>query len=179
MLLLAQITEVEFASAESPAIEFPGIDGFLGTRASLMLDVVVLAMLAVVPILIWSILQVRRGRYLVHKRTQITLAILLLVAVTLFEIDMRIYGWESRAAGQLGGSASRQVWILLYLHLSFAISTALLWPVVLVRAWRQFPVMPAPSQHSPSHRLWGKLAAGGMIMTAITGWLFYIVAFVF
>ena len=55
-------------------IAFPGIDGFLGTRATLTLDLLVSAMLVVVLVLGWSIYQVRyRRRYLLHKRTQITL----------------------------------------------------------------------------------------------------------
>ena len=35
--------------------EFHGINGFLGTRASIMLDVVFLAMFLVLPVLAWSI----------------------------------------------------------------------------------------------------------------------------
>ena len=43
---------------------FPGIDGFLGTRAPLMLDVLCLAMLGVVVVLAWSVYQVKfRRRY--------------------------------------------------------------------------------------------------------------------
>ena len=79
-------------------MDYPGIDGFLGTRASLMLDVVFLAMFVVVPVMLWSIYQVKyRRRYLLHKRVQLTLALVLLAAVTLFEVDMRIHGWQQRA----------------------------------------------------------------------------------
>ena len=68
------------------------MDGFLQTRASIMLDVVFLAMFAVVPLLGWSIHLVRNRRnYALHKRVQLTLGILLLVAVTLFELDMRFF----------------------------------------------------------------------------------------
>jgi hypothetical protein len=75
-----------------------GIDGFLGTRASLMLDVVFAAMFVVLPVLAWSIQQVRvHRRYLLHKRVQLTLGTILLVAVTLFEIDMRLNDWTLRA----------------------------------------------------------------------------------
>ena len=79
-------------------MDYPGINGFLGTRASLMLDVVFVAMFAVLPVLGWSILQVRRGRYLLHKRVQLTLGSILLVTVALFEIDMRLNDWTVRAA---------------------------------------------------------------------------------
>ncbi len=166
------------AQTETLEFDFPGPEGFLGTRASLMLDVVFLAMFVVLLVLAWSIYQIRRGRFQLHKRVQLTLAGVLLAAVTAFEIEMRIFGWESRAAGSLEGSASPAVWNALYVHLTFAISTAVLWPVVIVRALRQFPSPPAPGQHSPSHRFWARLAAADLVLTSISGWVFYWLAFI-
>jgi uncharacterized membrane protein len=53
---------------------YPGIDGFLGTRAPLILDVLCFAMLGVVVVLAWSVYQVKfRQRYQLHNWTQITL----------------------------------------------------------------------------------------------------------
>jgi len=54
------------------------MDGFLGTRATLMLDVVFLAMFVVLPVLAASIYLVRaRKNYLWHKRIQVALGITL------------------------------------------------------------------------------------------------------
>ncbi len=71
-------------------------------------------------------------------------------------------------------------WVLiaLYVHLLFAVSTALLWTIVTVRALRDFPAPPAPSRHSAWHVRWGKIAAIDMLLTALTGWMFYYLAFV-
>ncbi|MEC8336603.1 MAG: hypothetical protein VXZ84_00505 [Planctomycetota bacterium] len=78
----------------------PGIDGFLPWRGSLMMDVVLIAMFAIVPLLCISIALVRYGKfYTLHKRIQITLGILLAVAVLLFEIEVRVYPWRPRAMG--------------------------------------------------------------------------------
>ena len=41
-----------------------------------------------------------------------------------------------------------------------------------------FPKPPAPNEHSPSHKLWAWIAAIDMGMTALTGWIFYVLAFV-
>jgi hypothetical protein len=60
----------------------------------------------------------------------------------------------------------------------FAIPTFLLWTLVVVRAVQGFPRPAAPSPHSRSHVFWGRIAAGGMAMTTVTGWLFYYAAFV-
>ena len=59
-------------------MDYPGFDGFLGTRASFMLDFVFLAMFAVIPIMGWSIYQVKfRRRYQLHKWVQVALGIVL------------------------------------------------------------------------------------------------------
>ncbi len=81
------------------AAEFAGINGFLGSRASIMLDVVFLAMFAVLPVMAVSIGLARfKKNYAWHKRIQLTLAAVLLVAVAAFEIDMQfISGWRTRA----------------------------------------------------------------------------------
>lgn len=159
-------------------MDFPGPDGFLGTRASLMLDVVVLAMAVVLVALAWSVLQVKRGKFLLHKWTQVGLTVALIIAVVAFEVEMRLYGWEDRSAGEIGGAASPLTWQVLYVHLVFAVTSFFLWPAVAWRALRRFPSPPAPGEHSPSHIFWARLAAIIMTLTAVTGWTFYYVAFV-
>ncbi len=158
---------------------YPGIDGFLGTRAPLMLDVVCLAMFGVVMVLAWSIYQVKiRRRYHVHKWTQITLGAVLLVVVILFEIDIRLHGWEARAADKIGGHPAAMVYRALYVHLIFAVSSVILWPITIGLAVMNFSNPPAPGPHSRIHVPLARTAAADMVLTAITGWVFYWLAFV-
>jgi uncharacterized membrane protein YozB (DUF420 family) len=159
-------------------MDFPGVDGFLGTRASLVLDVLFLTMFVVVVVLGWSVYQVKyRRRYNLHKWVQVVLGVVLLVAVVIFELDIRTHGWESRAANWIGGKPQSVVYNALYIHLVFAISSVVLWPIVIIRALRNFPNPPAPSQHSRWHIRWARLAAIDMVLTSITGWIFYWLAF--
>jgi hypothetical protein len=162
---------------------YAGISGFLGTRGSLMLDVVFLAMFIVVPILGVSIYLVKfRRRYALHKKLQLAMAAVLLVAVTAFEIDIRLNGWVHRAEPSPYFDAAHK-WscpagIALIIHLSFAVPTLVLWIYVVVQALRKFKRPPLPGPHSRSHAFWSWLAAIGMGMTALTGWIFYWLAFV-
>ena len=155
------------------------MNGFLGTRASIMLDVVFLAMFAVVPILFWSISLVRRGRnYQLHKQVQVTLSLVLLIAVTAFEVDMRFFtDWRARAAAS-PYYGSGVVIKSLVVHLCFAVTTALVWTWVVVRALRNIPSPPGPCTHSAWHKRWGWIAALDMLGTSITGWVFYYLAFI-
>lgn len=159
-------------------LAYTGINGFLGTRASLMLDVVFLAMFLVLPVLAVSIAMVRfRRKYLWHKRAQLILAVVLLVAVAAFEIDMRfVSGWRDRAAPSPFWKAG--VMTSLDVHLVFSISTFLLWLYVVTGALRNIPSPPAPSVYSRRHTLWARLAAIDLVLTALTGWIFYWLAFV-
>ena len=154
------------------------MSGFLGTRASLMLDLVVLAMVVVVPVLGWSVYLVRVKRnYLWHRRIQTTLGVTLAVAVAAFEVEMRWHGWVHLAQPSPYYQSGLVGWILA-LHLLVAVATTVLWVLVLVRAWRHFPNPPAPGTHSRWHRRWAWAATWGMVLTAVTGWVFYYVAFV-
>lgn len=144
-----------------------------------MLDIVFLAMFAVIPVMGWSILLARqKKKYELHKRVQIVLSVILLITVVAFEIDMRAYGWEERAAGEINGKASATVWYSLYVHLFFAISTALLWPWVIWKALRNFASPPVPNEYSRQHQFWARIAAADMLLTSVTGWVFYVLAFV-
>ena len=157
--------------------DYPGIDGFLPFRGSLMLDIVALAMVAIIPALGWSVYLVKyRRQYVWHKRLQLVLAGALLITVLIFETDMRLNGWQQRARP----SPFFDTWVFpsLYVHLVFAVSTALLWIWVTVDALRKFENPPAPGAHSKRHVRWGQLAAIDMLCTAVTGWLFYWLAFV-
>lgn len=163
------------------ASEFAGWNGFLGTRGSLMLDLVFLAMFAVVPVMWWSIRQVRHHqRYVLHGRVQLALGIVLGIAVTAFEIDMRLHGWRDRAIpSPYWRDGAWNDWIdwSLAIHLACAIPTCFLWIYVIVQAMRKFPRPFAPNAYSPIHRRWARVAAIEMVLTAATGWIFYYLAF--
>jgi hypothetical protein len=145
-----------------------------------MLDLVVVAMCVVLVTLAASIVLARcHHRYEVHKRIQLVLAAVLLIAITAFEIDMRFYtvDWQRLALASPfydGGL----VHTALGIHLGFAIPTPLLWIFVIVQALRRFPRPAQPGEHSRTHVFYARLAAIGMLMTSITGWVFYYLAFV-
>lgn len=160
------------------------IDGFLGTRASFMLDVVFLAMFLVLPVLAVSVWLAKfRRNYLWHKRLQLSLAVILLAAVAAFEFDIRYseyqgHPWSERAFVPPATAPASLVYNVLYVHLFFAVTTSVLWVYVIVEALRKFDRIPAPNAHSPAHIFWARLAALDMVLTGCTGWLFYYLAFV-
>lgn len=159
------------------ALQFPGIDGFLGTRASLGMDVVLVGLLAILPLLAWSVHLVRGGRYAAHKRMQLAIFGVLVAAIVVFEIDIRLVSdWKPRARPSPHWPGG--VLAALAVHLVFAVSTLGLLVWVVVEALRRFPVPPSPGTHGPRHRRFARVATVDLVLTAVTGSVFYWLAFV-
>jgi len=160
-------------------------NGFLGFGASFMLDFVVVALIAVVPVVLWSLYAVRIQRnYAMHRTLQILLGAVLLVTVVAFEVDMRMQGGWQAIINKPGLTPRRSpdeietIRKVLYFHLVFAISTPFLWGTALVLALKRFSRPPLPGAHSRLHRRLGWTATVDLVMTSLTGLVFYYFAFV-
>ena len=159
------------------------ITGFLPWRGPFMLDVIVVVMVFFLIALCWSVVSVKyRKKYNRHKVTQLCLAGGLLTLLVLFEIDIRYFeNWRERAAVSPFFDAAKGGGLVLYslwVHLLFATTTLTLWLLIIARALNQFSNPPGPGRHSSSHARWGMIAAIDMVLTAVTGWAFYYLAFV-
>jgi hypothetical protein len=159
-------------------------DGFLGFRTSFMLDFVVVALVLIVPILVYSLCAVKfQQRYLLHRNLQLLLGIVLLVAVGLFEIDLQWVqgGWANVVAKRVAPLTAEQlgfVQTVLRVHLVFAISTPVLWAATIVLALRRMPSPPHPCPHSQLHKSLGWISTIDIVLTSVTGLVFYYFAFV-
>jgi len=159
------------------------ITGFLPWRGPFMIDVIAVAMGVVLITLAWSLFSVKyRKRYHRHKVIQLNLAGGLLLVLICFEIDIQYFeNWRERAAlspyfdaATGGGLVIYSLWV----HLLFATTTLALWVLIILRALSQFPNPPCPNRHSRYHSRWGMVAAVDMVLTAVSGWAFYFLAFV-
>ena len=156
---------------------FSGIYGFLGSRASIGMDVVVVGLFALLPVLAVSIALVRQGRYRLHKALQIFIMTALLAAIVVFEVDIRLISdWRVRAAASPFWPVG--VGVSLGVHLIFAVSSLALLLWVFIEALLRFPRPPVPDSHSPRHRGLARWAAADLVATALTGGVFYWLAFV-
>lgn len=157
--------------------------GFLGNPSTLMLDVVVCALVVIVPALLVSIWLAKRGRYALHRTIQLVLSAVLLLTVLMFEVDVQLvhHGWENIVAQRpvpLSAERMDLVRRLLWLHLVFAVSTPIIWGVTVALALRRFPNPPQPGPHSKLHKKLAWVSTVDIVLTAITGLTWYYFAFV-
>lgn len=158
-------------------------DGFLGFHTSFMLDAVVVALVLVVPVLLFSLYSVKiRRQYTLHRNLQLALAVTLLAAVLAFEIDLHLvqHGWQNVVEKGPPVTADQLLFIrqVLRIHLVFAASTPFLWATTIILALRWMPNPPQPSAHSRLHKILGWVSTADLVLTSVTGLIFYYVAFV-
>ena len=123
-----------------------------------------------------------RRQYSLHRKLQLLLGIILLVAVGAFEIDLQLIhgGWETILdKREVVTEAQRQTArTALHVHLLFAVTTPLLWLATIILALRRFDNPPKPGLHSRFHKTLGWASTADLVLTSITGLIFYYVAFV-
>jgi len=156
--------------------------GFLGYPSTVMLDVVVCALVLVVPLLFYSIYLVKfRREFLWHRNLQLTLGAALLVTVCLFELDMRLQGgWLTILKNRpvpLSETHLTLVGQILAVHVCFAISAVFSWIATMTHGLRNIPYPPGPSSHSARHKTLGWLSTITLTLTSVTGLIFYYYAF--
>ena len=151
--------------------------GFLGTRADLLMDLVSTALVAVVPIVLWNWRLARTGRWAQHKRMQIGLAVLLGLVVAVFEYNLRLQGgiFEATQASAYAGTPTLNFWI--WFHTFFAITTLFVWAGLIVGSLRRFPSPPQPGAFSATHRRWGRIGMIWMLATGLTSLPVYLYGF--
>lgn len=152
--------------------------GFLGTRADLFMDGMIVIVAAVPALLALTWALARRGAWRAHKGLQVLLTAVFAVVLLSFEAYIRYKGGVDGIS--VGSSVHKTGFLYGYLavHLSFAISSALLWGWLFWRSSRRFPSPPVPGDFSATHRRWGRITLIDMGLTAVTGLGLYALCFI-
>ena len=151
--------------------------GFLGTRADILMDLVLLSFLIILPTMSWSWNAARKRHYRKHKTTQLSLASLLFVAVLLFEVDMKLSGgiFELTSQSKYSGTTLLNAWI--YGHTLVAILTSIIWVFLIIFSLRRFPNPPEPGDFSKAHRVWGRIGMVTMMLAGLSAFPLYYYGF--
>lgn len=140
--------------------------GFISPRSDILIDIVMLSFVIILPILIWSWSQVRQRHYQNHRNIQLSLGIVLAIAVALFETDLRLSGgiFELTKDSVVADTFLLNFWI--WSHMAVSILTSLIWIVLIPLSLSRFGNPAKPNAFSRTHKLWGRT---GMITMMLTG----------
>ena len=147
------------------------IEGILGTRADLIIDIVMIVSALLPFLLFWIILFAKREQYDLHKWSQIVLFTIVNLLVIALETDIR-FGGMAEVIEQSKYYGSQTLTIVFLVHLLFAISSTLLWLWLIIVSVKRYPV-----HFRFPHKKYGILVYIDILLTVITGWILYAMVF--
>lgn len=138
------------------------------------MDSVVVAIVMTPFAFLWAIRLARHGQYTRHRNLQTALLSVLLMAVILFEVDIRLSGGtRSFMVGSPYLDSPLLKW-LLRVHVLIALICFGLWSYLVVQAWRARMDL-RPQLFTAAHRRRGYWVFAGTIFTAVSGvWLYWL-----
>lgn len=158
-------------------MEYHGIDGFLGSRASTAYDIAFLLELIIIPLLVTSLeLLLVRRQYGAHKKLQLVITALFAIAVGVFAFEFFAYDWRERVTDDIA-TIPGITYMTLNIHLAFLSISAVMWFVLLVQAFRKIPSPPESCEFGSTYIFWLVLLALQLFISTLTGWEFYLLAF--
>jgi putative membrane protein len=152
--------------------------GFFHTRADLAMDIVMVSLVVIVPLLYASYRSAQKKQHARHRMLQVSLVILLFVAVSVFEVDLRLAGGFHQLVRESAFADTRVMALSLFIHLACSVSTAVLWITLTALSLKRMPIPFFSSSFAQSHRRLGRVGMIGMILTAVTGIELYVLGFV-
>jgi putative membrane protein len=150
--------------------------GFLGTRADLFMDVVIVFLTLLPVLMLTAFRAARTGRLSMHRNMQAGTLAVVLVVVVLFELDIRLTGGKAAFLAQNPTRADLVAPILRF-HVAIATLTFLAWLSLAVASWSRFRAT-LPGAFSHMHRRLGKAAFVGACLVSATGALVHALLFV-
>lgn len=156
------------------------MDGFVfGSRASIGMDIIVIATLFVLFSTGFAIYKGMKGDTVYHTKLQKFNSLILLAAVVIFEIDIRLAGWTHRA--EASPYYETLVMPFLYVHLCFSIPLFFSWSATSFYAWKivkMETIEVGQGQLALRHRRLGRVSFALLTLTALSGAVFYWVSFI-
>jgi hypothetical protein len=147
------------------------IEGLLGTRADIIIDIVMITSALLPFLLIYAIYLAKKEQYDLHKWIQITLFIVVNLLVIALEVDIR-YGGIDKIIEQSKYFNSSTLGIVFIIHLVFAISSTLLWFWLIIISAKRYPI-----HFRFPHKKYGMIVYIDIVLTVITGWILYALVF--
>jgi len=147
------------------------MEGFLGTRADFIVDLV-MTISGFLPFLLLSTFYIATKRkFDLHKNLQITLFIIVTLLVLSLEVDVR-YGDLKEISKQSPYAGSTELMVVFLVHLFFAVSSFFAWCWLIVKSLKRYPTF-----FDFEHKRYGKIIFWDIVLMVISGWILYWMTF--
>ena len=152
--------------------------GFLGTRAPIFMDFVMI-MVALLPLLaLGAIFLAKLKNYKLHALSQSIIFIVSVIVVSYFEYGVRVGGGFEKFMEGSNTSHNYALYVLLF-HIAIAIISLVIWIRTIWKARKSSKLGMLPGIDSLTHKKHGQLTFIGIFLTAFTGIWVYVILFVY
>jgi putative membrane protein len=148
-----------------------------GSRADLVVDLTLVTNVLAPVVALASFRFVRRRRHDVHRRVQLALLAVCVLAVVALEVRIRLAGGSGVFLGQSPAGWAKAGRALLGAHISAAVLTYIAWGWLAVTSSRRYEAT-LPGGFSRRHRRTGWLIFAGLCFNAVSATGMYVLAFV-
>ncbi|MBN2896497.1 MAG: DUF420 domain-containing protein [Campylobacterales bacterium] len=149
-------------------------EGFLGTHALWYMDVATLYFGVLPLLLLGAIILAAKGRYVAHGMAQMTLFVLTLAVVALFEVGVRVSGgfmaFMERSHADMGFMVP-----FLIVHVLVALLSVVVWSALIYGAFKRTYIEKQPL--GASHKRVGRYVFAGLCATSVMGVSIYYLLF--
>jgi len=150
--------------------------GFLGTKALMYMDIITIYF-ALLPLFLTSAIYMAvKKKYKLHYKMQVSIFILTLIIIAIFEVGVRISGGFSAFMEQSNANYSYML-IFLVIHVLVAILSVVLYSTLIYSSTRQYIFKKEP--FATNHKKMGQVVFFGMTLTSIMGILIYYFLFMY
>jgi uncharacterized membrane protein YozB (DUF420 family) len=150
--------------------------GFLGTKADVLMDLVVVGIVIAPILMLYAFRLARQKRFFAHRNLHAILIVLLISTIALFEVDIRLSGGSKIFLKNNSLVNNTFLRVFLIFHIIIAVSSFIGWINLEIKSWKSFSKA-LPGEFSSKHIRQGKIIFGGVVATAITGVSLYILGF--
>jgi putative membrane protein len=149
----------------------------LGTRADLLLELVLALNLAAPLVMLWSFRLAGRRSFARHRRLQLRLLGACVLAVICLEVRIRLAGGSGELVAASSFAETALFRGVFTAHVAVAVLTYLAWALLAGASSRRFGSA-LPGAFSAAHRRLGLAVFGGMCFTALSATAVYVLGFV-
>ena len=150
--------------------------GFLGTKALMYMDLITLYFGLLPFLMAGAIFTAIQKRYKLHYKMQLSIFVITLIVVAIFEIGVRISGGFSAFMEQ---SNANYLYMLIFLifHVFVAILSVGLYTMLIYNSTQQYIFK--KEEFAQNHKKMGQVVFFGMSATSIMGILIYYFLFIY
>lgn len=147
--------------------------------ASFILNLLILLVTLIAPFFVaYAIQLARRKEFVLHLKVQKITFFICIISVLVLEAQIRVMGGSGSLSSQSPYYDTTFYSTILLVHIIGAVITYILWSILLIFSNKKYKKGQIPGKYTKIHKTLGIITFGGLIYTALTALIVFVLTFV-